>query len=71
MVGDSQIGKTSLMVKYAGASLSPPRTAPFVPPHTCLECGVLFAEGHFDEDYIQTLGTPAAIMCDAICALPH
>ena len=30
MVGDSQIGKTSLMVKYV--------------------------EGHFDEDYIQTLG---------------
>jgi hypothetical protein len=32
MVGDSQIGKTSLMVKYV--------------------------EGSFDEDYIQTLGTP-------------
>lgn len=31
MLGDSQIGKTSLMVKYV--------------------------EGHFDEDYIQTLGT--------------
>ena len=31
MVGDSQIGKTSLMVKYV--------------------------EGHFNEDYIQTLGT--------------
>lgn len=30
MLGDSQIGKTSLMVKYV--------------------------EGHFDEDYIQTLG---------------
>jgi len=32
MVGDSQIGKTSLMVKYV--------------------------EGSFDEDYIQTLGSP-------------
>lgn len=32
MVGDSQIGKTSLMVKYV--------------------------EGGFDEDYIQTLGSP-------------
>ena len=32
MLGDSQIGKTSLMVKYV--------------------------EGHFDEDYIQTLGAP-------------
>lgn len=31
MLGDSQIGKTSLMVKYV--------------------------EGHFDEDYIQTLGS--------------
>ena len=34
MVGDSAIGKTSLMVKYV--------------------------EGAFDEDYIQTLGTPLA-----------
>lgn len=33
MLGDSQIGKTSLMVKYV--------------------------EGHFDEDYIQTLGESA------------
>jgi len=32
MVGDSQIGKTSLMVKYV--------------------------EGSFEEDYIQTLGSP-------------
>lgn len=32
MVGDAQIGKTSLMVKYV--------------------------EGSWDEDYIQTLGTP-------------
>lgn len=35
MLGDSQIGKTSLMVKYV--------------------------EGHFDEDYIQTLGASAAV----------
>ncbi len=34
MVGDAQIGKTSLMVKYV--------------------------EGSWDEDYIQTLGTPLA-----------
>ena len=34
MLGDSQIGKTSLMVKYV--------------------------EGHFDEDYIQTLGAPSS-----------
>ena len=37
MVGDSQIGKTSLMVKYV--------------------------EGSFDEDYIQTLGACARIVC--------
>ena len=36
MLGDSQIGKTSLMVKYV--------------------------EGHFDEDYIQTLGTSLVIL---------
>lgn len=35
MVGDAQIGKTSLMVKYV--------------------------EGSFDEDYIQTLGSPPAL----------
>ncbi|KIM19622.1 hypothetical protein M408DRAFT_197593 [Serendipita vermifera MAFF 305830] len=36
MVGDSQIGKTSLMVKYV--------------------------EGSFDEDYIQTLGSPLLLL---------
>jgi GTPase SAR1 family protein len=43
MVGDSQIGKTSLMVKYV--------------------------EGSFDEDYIQTLGTPhrsSSVVCPRI-----
>jgi Gtp-binding protein of the ras superfamily involved in termination of M-phase len=41
MVGDSQIGKTSLMVKYV--------------------------EGSFDEDYIQTLGTPPLSAPVRIC----
>ena len=39
MVGDSQIGKTSLMVKYV--------------------------EGHFDEDYIQTLGSSRSTSADS------
>ena len=39
MLGDSQIGKTSLMVKYV--------------------------EGHFDEDYIQTLGSSRSTFADS------
>lgn len=43
MLGDSQIGKTSLMVKYV--------------------------EGHFDEDYIQTLGPSSLPFSSFPCAL--
>ena len=43
MLGDSQIGKTSLMVKYV--------------------------EGHFDEDYIQTLGAYAIWLATRLVSL--
>ncbi len=42
MLGDSQIGKTSLMVKYV--------------------------EGHFDEDYIQTLGAYPTLYTRVVCS---
>ncbi|CCG81643.1 putative GTP binding protein [Taphrina deformans PYCC 5710] len=45
MVGDSQIGKTSLMVKYVDVSMN-----------QALSLWLLIRQGIFDEDYLQTLG---------------
>jgi len=58
MVGDSQIGKTSLMsvlvssssLARAGLTLSLPRRVKYV-------------EGSYDEDYIQTLGPSSPLTC--------
>ena len=59
MVGDSQIGKTSLMSVLLVSSSSLARAVLTL----SLPRRVKYVEGSYDEDYIQTLGTSSFLAC--------